>query len=362
MKRSFLISILFILPLFPLQGKETKIAFFVCGDPQYLAEYSEAPQKLDPASEQANSRFIGLISKLPGTKLPKNMGGGRVSTDIKGLLITGDLIDSLDKRGGFYPAMQKFEWKRFLSDYGLNGKDGKIPYPVYEVHGNHDGPQSDTFIIDAIIERNKTRPGIVNVSKNGLHYSYDWGPIHLIHLGIFVGSGDKTKEGHHYAPRESLEFLKEDLKKHVGDSGRPVVVSHHLHLTISDYDWPLEDRAEYYRVLKQHNVIAIFNGHTHGSPPRNNRWDGKRLRPNIAGIDNFDPDDAGAAKMKNGKPVGLAHGMLYIEVIDRDGTDNDEMHVRSFTTRDNWQTSRWETSWIRKISVKNKPPTPKKNR
>ncbi len=68
------------------------------------------------------------------------------------------MIDSLDKNGRPYPAMQRVEWQRFVADYGLTGKDGRIPLPVYEIHGNHDRPQGDTFVVDAIIERNKRRP------------------------------------------------------------------------------------------------------------------------------------------------------------------------------------------------------------
>lgn len=346
------ILIVFLLLIAPVQaGAETRLAFFVCGDPQYLAEHAADPTKLDPLSEQANSRFIKLINTLPDSELPEPMGGGRVARDIRGLIVTGDLIDSLDKNGGHYPAMQRFEWRRYLADYGLTGKDGRVPFPVYEIHGNHDGPQGDTFVVDGIIERNRERPGVVNVSDNGLHYSWDWGPVHLVNLGMFVGEGEQRREGHHYAPRASLEFLKADLAEHVGDSGRPVILSHHLHLNAPEYDWPAEDLAGYHAAIKRYNVIAIFNGHTHGSPPRHHRWDGKRLSRDIKGIDNWDPDDAGASKLHKGKPVGLAHGLLYVEIIDRAGTDNDRMRVRSYMTKDNWKTARWDRLWKKPIRV-----------
>lgn len=328
-----------------------QIAFIVCGDPQYLAEHSAQPTKLDPLSEQANAGFVKRLLQLPGSKLPQSMGGGKVSEQLLGLINTGDLIDSLDKNGGFYPAMQQFEWKRFLADYGLNGKEGEIPMPVYEVHGNHDGPQGDTFIIDAIIDRNRTRSGIVNVSPNGLHYSWDWGPVHLINLGIFVGAGEQKRDGHHYAPRRSLEFLKSDLAEQIGDSGRPIILTHHLHLDAPEYDWPTEDLSEYYATIEHHNVIAIFNGHTHGSPPKLRRWDGKNIASNLRGFDNFDPDDAGASKLHKGKPVGLSHGMLYVEIVDNVGAENDLMTVRSYITRDNWQSSHWDRMWVKKIDL-----------
>lgn len=327
------------------------IAFLVCGDPQYLAEHTGKPTKLDPLSEQANQRFIERVNAIPGSNLPESVGGGTVSKKILGLINTGDLIDSLDKNGGDYPAMQRFEWKRFASDYGLNGTDGRIPFPVYEIHGNHDGPQGDTFIIKNIIERNKHRVGVVNLSQNGLHYSWDWGPLHLINVGIFVGEGEKRREDHHYAPRGSLEFLRKDLSQNVGDSGRPVAISHHLHLDAPEYDWPAEDLNLYYETIKPYNVVAIFNGHTHGSPPKLRRWDGKRVRFDISGIDNYDPDDAGASKIHKGEPVGLSHGLLYVEILDRPGRDNDQMRVRSYATRDNWETARWDQLWEKKIQA-----------
>ena len=333
-----------------------RIAFFVCGDPQYLAERSDNPMKLDPLSEEANAGFIERLLKLPGSKLPGSMGGGNVAEHIWGLINTGDLIDSLDKNGGPYPAMQEFEWKRFLADYGLNGKDGKIPIPVYEVHGNHDGPQGDTFIIDAIIDRNQSRREIVNVSENGLHYSWNWGSVHLVNLGIFVGEGEKKREGHHYAPRSSLDFLRSDLAKHVGESGRPVVLTHHLHLDAPEFDWPAEDLAGYYQTIKSFNVIAIFNGHTHGSPPKLRRWNGEEIGSNLNGFDNFDPDDAGASKLHNGKPVGLSHGLLYVEIVDQPGVLKDSMTVRSYVTRDNWHTAKWDRIWRKMIQAPDRIP------
>jgi hypothetical protein len=330
---------------------ERRFAFFLSGDPQYLAENVETPQRLDPYSEEANQRFIEILGKLPGTTIPEAQGGGRVSKEILGIVVAGDLIDSLDKSGGNYPAMQRFEWRRFLADYGLVGGDGRIGFPVYELHGNHDGPRGDTFIIEAIVERNRRRPGLVRTSPNGLHYSWDWGPLHFVNVGIFVGEGETGRDGHRYAPRASLEFLREDLAASVGASGRPVVISHHLHLSIGDLDWPDEDLEAYWNLVRSYNVIAVLNGHTHASPSRRLRWNGRRVEAGIEGIDNFDPDDAGAAKLHQGNPVGLAHGVLYAELIDRPGAADDEFVVRSYVTTDNWATANWDQVWAKKIRL-----------
>jgi hypothetical protein len=336
---------------------ENHYAFLVSGDPQYIAEKSATPTKLDPYSEQANSRFIKLIKSLAGSPIPEPLGGGAVSEDILGMLVTGDLIDSADKAGGHYPVMQKFEWARYKSDYGLTGEDGGLPFPVYELHGNHDGPQGDTFIIEDIIERNKTRPGVVARSSNGLHYSWNWGPIHMVNLGMFVGEGDKRREGSHYAPRRSMDFLRQDLAEQVGTSGRPVILAFHLHPNGPRFDWPTEDLAAFHKAIAPYNVVAIFHGHTHGSPPSRMQWAGGKFASEIpGGIDIFNPDDAGAAKTDPRDPakaVGLLHGFLYVELIDRPGDKEDEFIVRSVATRDNWETHAWRDIWRRNIAVPN---------
>lgn len=350
-----LMSVLVLLSVAHASGEsETQLTFFVSGDPQYLAEKTENPTKLDSLSEQANSRFIRIINQLPQQVIPKQFGGGKVAKKIRGMIVTGDLIDSLDKNGRIYTNMQKFEWERFLKDYGQNGTGGKFPYPIYELHGNHDGPQGNTFLTEDIIKRNKTRFDVVNTSANGLHYSWNWGKVHLINVGMFVGGGDDRREGHHYAARNSLKFLKSDLAQHVGRSGRPVIISHHLHLNAPEYDWPREDLKAYYETIKQYNVIAIFNGHTHGSPPRHAYWNGFKLNSKPTGEKNFnsfDPDDSGAAKIHNGKPVGLRHGFLYVEIIDHRGEQNDMLKVRSYMTKDNWETHGWDKIWEFKISI-----------
>jgi acetyl esterase/lipase len=344
-----------LLVLTSLARAET-IAFFVSGDPQYLAEKSDTPQKLDPYSEEANSRFIQIVNRLPGETIPENLGGGMVTKTPRGMIVAGDLIDSLDKRGGSYPAMQRFEWARYKSDYGLKGSDGKLPFPVYELHGNHDGPQGDTFVCDELIERNRERPGVINTSTNGLHYSWNWGPVHLVNVGMFVGWGEARRSKAHYAPRGSLAFLERDLKEQVGDSGRPVIISHHLHLNSAKFDWPEEDLKGYYDLISQYNVIAIFNGHTHGEPRRFG-WNGTELGPQVEGISNFDPDDSGAAKTgKGGKPVGMRHGLMYVELEDQPGTEQDRLIVRSYETKDNWATSDWGKVWERPVSVPDAAP------
>lgn len=344
-----------MLQIFGKISATEKFSFLVAGDPQYLAEKAESPDRLDPYSEEANSRAITLLKNFAGRAIPEKHGGGKVSNKILGLINTGDLIDSADKNGANYPAMQEFEWARYKADYGLTGKDGKIPFPVYEVHGNHDGPQGDTLIVEDIIKRNQRRPGIVNRSDNGLHYSWNWGPLHCINLGMFVGEGGKRRKDHHYAPRSSLEFLRKDLADQVGKSGRPVIISFHLHPNCPEYDWPKEDLEAFWEAIEPYNVVALFHGHTHGSPPGRMMWDGRQFAGKLAkGIDVFNPDDIAAAKTDRRNPdqgVGLLHGFLYVELVDKEGTTEDRLIVRSYATRDNWQSHDWHTTWTRNIKI-----------
>lgn len=332
-----------------------QIAFLVMGDPQYLAEKSKQPDRLDTYSQQANSRAIELLRRFPGRAIAERVGGGQVSQNILGVINTGDLIDSADKNGGPYPAMQQFEWARYKADYGATGNEGRIPFPVYELHGNHDGPQGDTFIVKEIIARNKRRPGIVGRSANGLHYSWAWGPLHLISAGIFVGAGEARRQDHHYAPRASLEFVRKDLAEQVGASGRPVVICFHLHPNCPEYDWPAEDLAAFWKAIQPYNVIALFHGHTHGSPPSRMMWDGRQFATSLStGVDVFNPDDIGAAKTDPAAPeqgVGLLHGFLYVELIDHAGVERDRLVVRSYATRDNWASHGWHTQWTRRVDI-----------
>ncbi len=333
-------------------------AFVVTGDPQYLAENVVDPQQLDPYSEAANRRFIEMLKKLPGETIPADLGGGKVKKPLLGALVTGDLVDSADKTGGNYPAMQRFEWERYKSDYGLTGKDKGLPFPIYELHGNHDGPQGDTFIIRDIIARNKKRPGLKNISKNGLHYSWDWGPLHLVNLGIFVGRGQTRRDQYHYAPMDSLQFLIEDLETQVGKSGRPVVLAFHLHPNGPAYDWPPQDLKSFWDTIKRYNVVALFHGHTHGSPPSRIKWNETGFGPELAnGIDLFNPDDSGAAKTNPkdpDNPLGMRHGCLYVELIDRPGKLADELVVRSILTTDNWKSRTWGEVWKKPIQIPQK--------
>lgn len=310
------------------------VAFFLVSDTHYLAE-RDAPERLDEASLTTNGRLIETLNRLPGTPIPESAGGGAVAMP-RGVIHGGDLIDSGDKRDPGSLAMQPTEWRGFVADYGLDGTDGRLRYPVYEVHGNHDSPDGQGPILPALKARTARRPGLVNVSANGLHYSWDWGPIHLVNLGLVVGSDPSVTRKRRYAPLDSLAFLVADLAEHVGSTGRPVIVTHHVDLARystepdptgppTQAEWDPVDVRAYHRALAGTNVVAILYGHTH---VRNvYRWDGTP-KPADQGPTVFNTDNAAHFS-------GPKQALFYFAV--QDGA----LVARELATDDGWESCHW---------------------
>ena len=314
------------------KAKDEPVAFFLIGDTHFLADKTD-PAKLDARSKPVTGRLVDVLNKLPGTDIPRAAGGGTVLAP-KGVVHAGDCIDTGDKAD---PKRQETEWAAFTDEYGLTGKDGRLKLPVYEIHGNHDSPRGDGLAVKKIAERNKTRPGVTNASKNGVHYSWDWGGVHFVNLGIVVGQTADVKRKRRYAPLDSLEFLVADLKDKVGTSGRPVVLTHHVDLLRYAQPLPVDDKkAEgmewdpadvkgFHDAIRGYAVAAIFYGHTHA---RNvYRWDGSNKAAKD-GIPVFNVDNGSHFAMKS-------QAFFYVEI--RGGA----LTVREFATADSWETSAW---------------------
>lgn len=319
------------------------VSFFFVSDTHYLAD-REAPDRLDARSAAVTSRLIEQLNRLPGTPIPAEAGGGTVAPPA-GVIHGGDLIDSGDKNGGPFPAMQRTEWASFTRDFGLTGRDGRLRYPVYEVHGNHDGPRGEGLVIEGITERNRTRPGLANRSANGLHYSWDWGPVHCANLGIVVGGSRETQRPRRYNPLGSFDFLAADLEAKVGTSGRPVILTHHVDVARytgpcdpnappGSQEWDPCDVRAFHQALRGYNVIAILYGHTH---VRNILyWDGASTR-GAGGLSLFNVDNS--SHFGDG-----AQAFFYFQVA------RDRLTVREYRTKDDWATAEWSPQvWTRPI-------------
>jgi hypothetical protein len=321
-----------------------RIAFVYVSDTHYVAK-KEAPSEIDERTTEVCSRLIDTLNRLPGQSIAEEAGGGKVIAP-QGVLHGGDVIDSGDKSGAVHDKMQQTEWDAFVADYGLTGKEGRLKYPVYEIHGNHDGPQARGLAPDAMRERTKKRPGVKAVSKDGLHYSWDWGPAHFVNLGIVVGTSSDKPRQRRYDPRDSLAFLIEDLKANVGESGRPVVLSHHVDVAryatgcdaaapYSSKEWDPCDVAAYYDAIAKYNIAAVFYGHTHARQIHS--WDGQSLKAK-QGIGLFNVDNSSHFNSQT-------QAFYYVELSAKD------VLVREYATTDRWQTGNWTSAWRRSLSV-----------
>jgi cytolysin (calcineurin-like family phosphatase) len=307
------------------------VAFFLVGDTHILAT-KEDPEKLDDRSAALTAGLVNMLNKLPGTEIPESAGGGTVAP--RGLIHAGDIIDTGDAKK---LKAQATEWTTFADWYGLTGKDGKLKMPIYEVHGNHDGARGDSMVVKKIIERNKNRPGVTNVSKNGVHYSWDWGRVHFVNLGVIVGQVDDVMRKRRYGTLGSLDFLIADLKEKVGTSGRPVVITHHVDMLRYSQPLPVDDKkAEsmewdpadvkgYYDALRGYNIAGILYGHTHARTIY--RWDGS-AKAAKEGIPVFNVS-------KSSHFSTQTQAFFYIEVR------KDTVLCREYQTKDGWETGSW---------------------
>jgi cytolysin (calcineurin-like family phosphatase) len=315
-------------------GTKPRFSFFVLGDTHYLADI-ESPGKIDPASASICAALVDTVNGLAGTSIPENAGGGQVHKPL-GVIHTGDIIDTGDKRGGVTVAMQKTEIAKFEEDYGLTGTDGRLKYPVYEVHGNHDSPHGEGIALDRIKHRNQSRPGVNHLSSNGLHYSWDWNSVHFINLGLIVGNDPSISRKRRYAALESFEFLLADLKKSITDPKQPIVITHHIDIARyslafdptdppNSHEWDPCDVAAYYKAIADYNVVAIFYGHTHA---RNvYKWNGTSAKAE-QGFAVFNSDNGSHF-------AGDAQAFFYVEYYD------DRLVVREYQTTDRWQSGKF---------------------
>jgi cytolysin (calcineurin-like family phosphatase) len=313
---------------------DERASFFLVGDTHYRAS-DDDNSVLDPVSADYNRRLIDWLNRLPGTEFAPEAGGGAVSAP-HGVIHAGDIVDNGDKGAAVAAKKVPIELSSFLGDWGLNGGDARLRWPVREVHGNHDSPQGAGLVIDEIKARNGRRKDLVNVSENGLHYSWDWAGVHFVALGIVVGDAPEVTRKRRYQPQGSLPFLRRDLAEHVGDSGRPVVLAHHVDVArystaVPDekaihQEWDYGDAQAYHATLKPYRVAAALCGHTHA---RNLfRWNGTADQKAKEGLPFLNTDNAGHFHSES-------QAFLHIEISQK------ETVVREFATADGWQTGAW---------------------
>ena len=252
-----MVLVLAAIPASLVWAKEP-LTFIVTSDSHY-----EAVEKIE--RNDRNRVTIERMNEITEVNWPEKLGGGSIGKP-QGVLALGDLIDDGDKVGE-----TEIQWQHFAEQFGLDGTDGLLKFPVFEGWGNHDGPP-EMFIkqrrsVQAEIKRrNATRLEkklISRVSENGLHYSWDWQGIHFIQANFYPADKQNAKVRYSlpwHDPQFALQFVKDDLQASVGDSGRPVIIVAHCGF---DTDWWVaEDWAAFYQAVKPYNVIGYFHGHT----------------------------------------------------------------------------------------------------
>lgn len=207
------------------------------------------------------------INGLPGQQYPASVGGGPIANPL-GILIPGDLVDKSDSI--------RF-WNQYAAAYGVDG-EGQVKFPVYDGLGNHDDPGLKPTVFGLYKARNQVRmksarTKVSNMDSAGYNYSWDWGQVHFVNLNLYSGSVARTRDEIVAGLQSfrSLDFLKVDLAKHVGGSGRPIFIMQHYSFdgssigTLDKRPWWLDLDAEAtYEVLKDYNVIGLLHGHSHG--------------------------------------------------------------------------------------------------
>jgi len=253
---AFLISLTLIAILFAAGCNELQknvqapddITFIVCSDTHYGVSDTIA---------KANQETIKYINAIEGISYPDSVRGHLVAKPL-GVIVCGDLTESA----------KPDQWEAFVKDFEIDGKGG-VKFPVYEGIGNHDTDLKGA-VRNGIIQRNKIRKNLTMVSDNGMHYSWDFGNIHLVQLNLYPGD-IRDKQGKldsdWNTPDYSLAFLKKDLAKNVGNSNRPVILFQHYAFDegfTMDWGWWSHNEVDnYYEAIKNYNIVGIFFGHTH---------------------------------------------------------------------------------------------------
>jgi len=245
------------------KAKPRNVTFISTSDSHYKAFESAG-------WNEYNRETIEEINRIAGQPWPEKLGGGKIDTP-RGVVLLGDCIDDGDKVLGDkdYTAEQ---FKHFLAQMGFDGTDALLKFRVYETWGNHDGPpttekmRSRVSFQAELKKRNALRKGkgwLTNLSENGLHYSWDWDDVHLVSLGIYPADAQHEKIRYSpkwHNPQGALAFLKDDLARHVGDSGRPVVLMSHAGFDTNW--WHEDDWKALYDAGRPYNVVLYLYGHT----------------------------------------------------------------------------------------------------
>ncbi len=229
--------------------EEPASTFFMMSDTHY---------GINDSVDRINLHIINEMNSLPGKLYASDSVNFKVNVPA-GVIVSGDLTDKGDEKS----------WQLFAETMKVDGT-GALRYPVYEGFGNHDGPVNG-FVRNGIKQRNFQRKNIIAVSKDSLHYSFRIGNIHMVNLNLYPGNKwvdtcdwCKYFKESFREPQFSLEFLKDDLEKNVGNSKQPVILYFHYGFDEWSFKWwTRTEQDAFYEVIRKYNIAAILFGHSH---------------------------------------------------------------------------------------------------
>ena len=149
-------------------------------------------------------------------------------------------------------------------------------YVWYPVVGNHEKDRPEYIpYLRRYNENGNTLPGIVRIGPPGAVetcYAFDHENAHFIVLNEYYDNG-RDSTGHGDVPDALYQWLSEDLK--ANDKPFVFVFGHEPTLSVPDMDSgrvrhrgdSLDQNPEtnhrFWSLLRKHNVVAYFCGHTH---------------------------------------------------------------------------------------------------
>lgn len=194
----------------------------------------------------------------------------------RAIIVNGDVtLDSSSGNLGAYRLL----WERGRHAEGIR-------YPVFFGLGNHDTTTQVSSARDAqrmydylvgtmncpgisldYVRATGTRSPIELAAKGPAsgggsgNYSWELGGVHHVQLNVWAG--DTTSKFPHKA--DGLGWLRRDLAEKVGTSGRPVILHQHYDLSglPAGTSWSWDDFNQFWRVIRDYNLIALFAGHSH---------------------------------------------------------------------------------------------------
>ncbi len=238
------------------------VTFFAISDVHYGRHFEIGD------NEAENKNIIDKMNSAPGKLIYPVTAGGGIVPQPRAVLVAGDLTDfGTTEEWNGYDIFEGFE-----DDYlGSGATPGRLNWPVYECFGNHDIDEesgSSDYAREQV--RNRTlageRPGTFDISDNGYHYSWTWDNIHFVNLNLYPGAIGTYAQG-------SLEFLINDLAKHIGSSGKAVVLYFHYDFIRLNW-WEPKEQDAFYNAIKDYNIVAMIHGHRHIDYLESSTWEG----------------------------------------------------------------------------------------